>query len=338
MIRDPAPPPLTIVTARADDIRADVLVRAGGGDGSRGTLRPRLTGTLTGPRRGRDTTLPTSVPLVTVDGTAGWSRATCTEPAYWTPEMPNLYRLEARLVDDGRTYADYDLLVGLRRLGVRGRSFRLDGRRWVPRGVSMAAQTFDPGTLRSLVAAAEVRDPDAGLLAAADAAGVAIVARLEDSSGRPLEEAAAVGRIAGWALHPSAMIAVVPRTMPVAVAAAIAGLPRVVRDTMLLAVEVDGTLCPDAEVDRLAASCDCLVVDLPEDGVPHDRWREWPGEKPLVARRRAVGDAGGAAARDGLPVARRRCDLLQAALAAWELAGGDGRPPRDWAGYLVAAW
>ena len=78
---------------------------------------------------------------------------------------------------------------------------------------------------------------------------------------------------------------------------------------------------------------DCIVVDLPPDGLPHDGWRSgssWGSHTPLVAQR--------AVAPGSVVEHRQECDRLQAALAAWGLAEGAHRAPWDWAGYLTAAW
>jgi hypothetical protein len=87
--------PLAILAGRADDMRAEIMVRIS--DCRMGDGPLHLTGTLVGPRRGRDMTLPTTVKLVDVtgdrsaDAAAGhaFARAVFTEPAYWTPELPN---------------------------------------------------------------------------------------------------------------------------------------------------------------------------------------------------------------------------------------------------------
>jgi hypothetical protein len=329
------PPSLAVLTTRADEIRADVLVRVfdaapmddGGG--------ASLSGSLTGPHRGRDTTLPTRVPLRSCADGAAAARASFTEPAFWTPEMPNLYRLEAQLLHGDRPVSAFDCMVGLRRLGIRRRSLWLDGRRWVPRVVGMTGDAFAPQLLRGLHAAAEIRDPDASLLTAADEAGVAIVCRLEDAAGRPFDGETAARRIAAWSLHPAAMIAVVPRGTP-DVAAAI----RVAAAGMLVAVEVDGAQPPEAVAAERVAAADCIVVDLLGEATPHGAWRDPGFEKPLVARSRGPESPGHSRADDrASPDAlRRECDRLQARLAAWEMADADGRMPRDWAGYVVAAW
>lgn len=333
--------PLSILFGRADDMRAEILVRvsvqnAGGGGG-----RLQLEGTLVGPRRGRDMTLPTTVKLVdgVGDRAAGGgamqavARAVFTEPAYWTPELPNLYRLHAEIQREGRPVAVLDRMIGLRRLGVRGRSLWLEGRRWVPRGVTISESGFDPTTLRTQAAAAVVSDPTVEICGDADQAGVAIIARLVDAAGRGLDCEEARERVAAWAVHPSVVMAVVPRTVGMEEAAAIVATARPLKGTMLLGLEIDGTQPPDAVPAAAVGPVDCMVVDLPRDGLPHDGWRAgspWGTERPLVAQR-AV--ASGIAADH-----RQECDRLQAALAAWGLANGATQCVWDWAGYLSAAW
>jgi hypothetical protein len=328
--------PLAILAGRADDMRAEIVVRisgCGAGDGG----RLHLTGTLVGPRRGRDMTLPTTVKLVdatadhaaAADAGQALARAVFTEPAYWTPELPNLYRLHTELQRGDQAVTVIERMVGLRRLGVRGRSLWLEGRRWVPRGVTISPTGFDPTSLRSLSAAAVIDDPADAICAAADQAGVAIIARVADADGSPLDAAGARGRIAAWALHPSVVLAVLPRTANAEESMAIIAGVRPLKGTMLVGLEVDGTQPPDAVLAVAVGVADCIVVDLPRDGLPHDGWRLWKADKPLVAQR-AV--ATGSSAEH-----RQECDRLQAALAAWGLAEGATQLPWDWAGYLSTA-
>jgi hypothetical protein len=332
--------PLAILAGRADDMRAEIIVRISNCV-TRGGERARLEGTLVGPRRGRDMTLPTTVKLVEVTGNhaaaanAGQAlaRAVFTEPAYWTPELPNLYRLEARVQSGDHSLASIDRMIGLRRLGVRGRSLWLEGRRWVPRGVTISPTGFDPMALRSLPAAAVIDDPSDAICAAADQTGVAIVVRLEDLSGRPFDPGVAAERIAAWALHPSVVLAVVPQSAKAEEAVAIIAAARPLKGTMLVGLEVDGTQSPDAVPAAVVGAVDCIVVDLPPNGLPHDGWRSgssWGSHTPLVAQR--------AVAPGSVVEHRQECDRLQAALAAWGLAEGAHRAPWDWAGYLTAAW
>jgi len=331
---------MAILPGRADDMRAEIVVRVAVDATAGESGRLHLSGMLVGPRRGRDMTLPTTVKLVEVTGdhasaaAAGHvlARAVFTEPAYWTPELPNLYRLEARVLSDGQPLAVVDRMIGLRRLGVRGRSLWLEGRRWVPRGATIPTVGFEPTSLRSLHTVAVVRDPSEDVGEAADRAGVAVIARLEDAAGRRLEIPMAVARIKAWALHPSVVLAVVPRTATMD-AAAIVAASRLFRGTMLIGLEVDGTQPPEAVPATVAGGVDCLVVDCPRDGLPHAGWRAgggWAPEKPLLAQR--------AFAATSVAEQRLECDRLQASLAAWGLAAGATQLPWDWAGYLSAAW
>lgn len=339
MVRDatshgPAPS-LAVLLGRADDMRAELLVRMACHGADTADAR-KLEGTLVGPSRGRDMTLPTTVRLAALspggDVAASMvaAKAVFTEPAYWTPELPNLYRLAARLHDGGPPLAIIDRMIGLRRLGVRGRSLWLEGRRWVPRGVSIAATAFDPPVVRSLAAAAVIRDPSAACRAAADRAGVAIIARLEDAAGLPLTLDEAMARIAEWALHPSVMLVVVPRAVNPREAAAIAAAARPLKGTMLVGCEVDGTQPPGIGAEGQPGTADCLVVHLPHESLPHAGWRSPNADVPMIAQRAVVF---GTAAEH-----RQGCDRLQAALAGWGIAAGATRLAWDWAGYLSVAW
>lgn len=300
---------LTVALGACADVRAEVVVR---------TAAPgaRIVGTLTGPRRGRDTTLPVTARLQPMTGGA---RAILTEPAYWTPDLPNLYRLEATIEGIAGSPHAIDRLLGLRRLGVRGRSLWLDGRRWVPRAVA-AAGSDGIAHCKPAALAALVGEPDGSLLAWADEIGVAVLAVV--SSEAAADPAAAAGRIAAWAAHPSAVAAILPAGLPPAAVAAIATASRPRRDTLLLAATVAGAAPPP---ESIPAGIDALAVTIDPDGGPHDAWRVGVAV-PLVAwGREPFAPAAG----------RAPCDALQARLAAWGTAGGRDRLAWDWAGYVV---
>lgn len=302
-------PRIEAVLGRADDMRAEVYVRLfDAAEDSRPTLRGRLSG----PRCTLATTLPTSLRLEDLGGTAPVARVILTEPSYWTPEVPNLYRLEAEALASDAAIARVDRLIGLRRLGVRGRSLWLDGRRWVPRGLALPTAGFDAAQLRAAAVIAVIAEPPEAVCAAADAAGVAVVAVVDPAASA---DRIAAGIVA-WARHPSVMLAVLPRDRG-ADAARIAPL----KGTMLVGLAVDGTATPEP----VPAGVDCLVVHLPEGALPHEAWRDRAPPVPLVACR-----TGGRV----MDVSRAGCDRLQADLAAWGLAGSAAAPPWDWAGYL----
>ena len=314
------PPGLAVALGPCDDMRAEVFVslapRSGSGD-------VRIVGTITGPHRGRDTTLPATSRLTALPRAKASAetiaRAILTEPAYWTPDLPNLYRLEARIDVDGQPAAEVDRLIGLRRMGVRGRSFWLDGRRWVPRGVAVHDGT-DLGALRRGALGAAVTDPGESLLVRADHDGVAVLAMLPgatfDGSGLP-------DRVPAWAAHPSVALAVLPASVAAPQATAFAAAARPLKGTMLLGHVVSGGLPPPSVSPP--PGVDFLVVELDAGHVPHEGWRGGAAV-PLVAWRHDAAAAGSG---------RTPCDALQASLAAWGLAGGLDRLPWDWSGYVV---
>lgn len=321
---------LAIQAGRADEMRAEIGVVIRRAAPVAAALQ--ISGKLTGPIRGRDVTLPTTVRLAGMPELArpdmAAARAVFTEPAYWTPELPNLYRLSAEVREEGSdaVIATFERLVGLRRLGIRGRSFWLEGRRWVPRGVECPRGVFDSDAFRAAHAAAVIDDPVEEVCAAADRAGVAILARLATDAHANTDAAARA--VARWSLHPSVVLVVVPH------GACAPGLVEAVRRkhaTLLVAAEVDGLASPTAVSAELAQGVDCLLVDLPPDGLPHAAWRSAAPPLPLVAWR-AVGIA---PAESGSEVVtwRRTCDRLQADLAAWGSAGGSAGTGWDWAGY-----
>ena len=304
-----AVPEIFVTLGSCDDMRAEVYVRPAG----HVTLGSTIAGSLTGPRRGRDTTLPATsrlMPLSDTVATGPASRAILTEPAFWTPDLPNLYRVEARLEPQGSDSWTADTWIGLRRLGVRGRSFWLDGRRWVPRVV---VGSGDLAAAKEAEVGLATESPADDLLARADEIGVAVVSLLDAGM-------LTAPRIAAIARHPSAMLAVLAADVVDDLADRVAAV-RNAKGTLLLGMAVDGSRPPPA----VAEAADFLVLTLSAHGLPHDGWRS-PPPRPLVAWRTTgpVTVAGGRAA----------CAALQRDLALWGLTSGD-TPPWDWAGYLV---
>lgn len=313
--------PIQVVLGPCTDLRAEVFVRAAiPADGG----RLRLEGTLAGPECRRSITLPVAAGLADMGrGPAGpLARAVLTEPAFWTPDLPNLYRLSIRLKDDGNTVAEVNRWIGLRRSGVRGRSLWLEGRRWVPRGVVREPGTCDVLALRTADVAAMLTDPPEPLLSAADEAGLAVIALTNLPLDRPPPADQLVDRIAAWGMHPSVVIAVLPATLPADTAASLTEAVRRLKGTMLIARVIDGALPPP---DNAATGSDCLLVSLAENALPHAAWRDPKPAVPLIAWRRCA---------DEDRADRSGCDRLQAALAAWRLADGRTHQPWDWAGYV----
>lgn len=305
-----AEPRLTVILGRCDDMRAEVYLRATGLPAA-----AEITGTLSGPQSRFAITLPSDAQFTDMgpaaDGTSAVARAILTEPSYWSPDLPSRYRLRAVVSAAGRSLLSSDRLVGLRRLGVRGRSFWLEGRRWVPRGVPCDPAAFAPASLRESLAVAVIDEPTDAVCEMANDWGVGIVARCR------MDPLAACRR---WTAQPSVMLAVLPRHLSEAQVAEIVAALEPDKGTMLLGFEVDATEPPA----RVPDGVDFLVVAVPARALPHHAWREAAPELPLVAMRPAGGRTDDQ---------RRACDLLQAELAAWR---GDAAVAWDWAGYLVS--
>jgi hypothetical protein len=311
------------VLGRCDTFRAELYLRATMPSGEPGGS---LQGTLTGPECRRATTLPVTARFGPAPGIGSpdtiVARVVLTEPAFWTPDLPNCYRLEATVRVAGAEVATCRQIVGLRRLGVRGRSLWLDGRRFVPRGHGGEADVIDLDVFRQAGLTAVLADPPDELLDRCDSEGVAVIAWLVNA-GRPLTAEAAGLRIAAWAAHPSVLVAILPPNMPADLAAAVlAETNKSTRGTLLIASAVDGTKppCPPPP------GADLMVLALPAERVPHPLWQTENLRLPLIACRSQTSVA-------AVP-SRRPCDSLQADLATWATAAG--RPPTwDWAGHLA---
>lgn len=322
------PPGLVVTLGPCDDMRAEVFVRAARFAAAGSQVGPLgLEGTLTGPQCRRATTLPTTARLVDLGRPAGGerapagvavARAVLTEPAFWTPELPNLYRLQATVRVGTEAAAVIEARVGLRRLGARGRSLRLDGRRWVPRGAMMETGDFDAADLRDRGTVAVMVNPGDATCSHADTEGVAMIAIPEQVDATSPPAAVLTDRIANWALHPAVVMVLLPSGTSAADAAAVAQAVRSVKGTMQLGWQVDGSAPPP----DVPAGIDWLAVGVGLDRRPHAAWHAAAPMVPLVA----CGAGGGG---------RGACDALQAALAAWGLAAGGERVPWDWAGYIV---
>jgi len=310
-----AGPPPELILGPCDEMRAEVFVRLPVPVGCR---RPRLEGTLTGPTSRRGITLPAVFrfqdlgPGPAGDPRLAAARVVCTEPACWTPEQPARYRLDLRLCDADEVVAHHAGDIGLRRLGVRGRSVWFDGRRWVPRIVSA-----DPAAAHAAATVCGVTDPDEDTLATADEVGTPLACLLTDAA-----PSSAAARIARWALHPSVMMVILAAGTSADEATRIATSVGTSRGTVLLGLPQAGADPPPA---ALPEGIQLAVVRLAAGGLPHPGWRAGC-PVPLLAWRETATDA-----------TRQGCDRLQAELAAWGLQGGRERLPWDWAGYAAMA-
>jgi hypothetical protein len=286
-----------------------------------------ITGTLKGPTCRRAITLPVTAKFLSLPSDPSRSdsviaRAVLTEPSYWTPELPSLYQVSARLAVNGLEVATCGRPVGLRRFGVRGRSLWLDGRRFVPRGLLMEECDVDVRHFQAASLTAIVVDPSEAFLEHCDAEGVPVIAILAEASGTPMPVAVAAERIAQWAWHAAVLMAVMPLAVCDGDRDHIAEATRGSRGTLLLAHEVDGSKPPPEP----APAVDGFMVALAANTVPHAAWRAAPPDCSLLVRRpRGVWNV----------VSRSPCDALQAAMAAWRCENESRSAAWDWAGYCV---
>lgn len=317
---------LSLVLGRCDSLRAEVFLRAAlptGGDPTAAVI----TGSLKGPECRRAITLPVTATFLPLPADASHmesvvARAVLTEPSYWTPELPSLYQMKARVVVNGLDIEACEQTVGLRRFGVRGRSLWLDGRRFVPRGLLMLERDIDVRRFREASLTAMVADPSEEFLKQCDAEGVPVIAILADERGSAMCVDVAAERIGTWAWHASVLIAVVPLAARDGEGDRIAAATRRARGTLLLGLEFDGSMPPPST----AIAGDAILVSLAANTVPHPVWRTTPPAVPLLARRPHAPDA---------VVSRSPCDSLQAGLAAWRSGHKTHDAAWDWAGYCV---
>src|SRR5689334_19006876 len=95
-----------------------------------------LAGYVRGPRCLLAETLPVSTSLVDLGaGPTLLARALIPDPCFWSPDLPAIYDVVVELRRGSETIATERREIGLRALGVRGRCFYLDGKKWVLRGV-----------------------------------------------------------------------------------------------------------------------------------------------------------------------------------------------------------
>jgi hypothetical protein len=137
----------------ANDILADLDVFYGDLTAARAYVYARLprpaddtgltlTGQVRGPRCKLAQTLPVTSPLVDLGpGPTLLARALVPDPVFWTPDLPAIYDVTVNLLRGTEIIATERRQIGLRSLGIRGRSLFLNGKRWVLRGVWTSSTT-----------------------------------------------------------------------------------------------------------------------------------------------------------------------------------------------------
>jgi hypothetical protein len=253
-------------------------------------------------------TLPHRYPLRRRED--GVLEALIVDPCCWSPALPACYQLYAREAGGDGDGREYRRVVGFRRMQPFRQSLRLEGTRWVLRGVHR--RLADPAELSGWHALSTVLvtgQPNEELCDRADREGVMVVAR-EECSGRRTTGSATeqrVARLQQLADHPSLAMVLVEDP-----AAALG--PELRRGTphLLVAAIYDPTRDqpPPEWAHVLVCEADRLVEASPEQASRISI--------PMIARRMLSKEP-------DLPVARAACDRLQRELA----------PRYDLAGYIV---
>jgi hypothetical protein len=174
----------------------------------------KLSGHLTGPECKFAHTLPARIPFMDrgSDGTL-LAEAIVPDPCFWTPELPFLYRAELQLNSHQSVVERRDGIVGIRRLGVRGRELYFEGKRFVLRGIGAHFDSKDPSEsdmafLRQSWTAAMVSWPDTTFCKLASQCGMLLIADLR-TSGTEANHNTAAGTVRSVAQWPAVVMAIV---------------------------------------------------------------------------------------------------------------------------------
>jgi len=169
-----------------------------------------LTGQVRGPRCLQAETLPVTSPLVDLGpGPTLLARALIPDPCFWSPDLPAIYDVTVNLLRGQEIVATGRRELGLRALGVRGRSFALEGKRWILRGVSTSSTVAKlPRQWHEVLASYVTVQVDEGQLAEASQWGSLAVVELDCA------EHEAAERLRLLSLHPAVALVVIRGTLP----------------------------------------------------------------------------------------------------------------------------
>lgn len=272
-----------------------------------------IAGTLTGPKSRHSRTLQANYSVRKMGaGTDRLAEVMVTDPCFWTPEQPFLYRLDLEIRDRDHAVHRFARLVGIRRWAVDRSDLRLDGRRTVLRGM-VVPRHVDAGDLLPAARKAEVAlvvsRPDDALCEEASQLGVALVADLRGEE----DVATLTQSLLQAGCWPAVMLALLdsaPHAERSPDEPPLAGMST----GMIVAQSVSPT-CADS-VAAMASGGGGLVVELGEGERPPVWLADQKQPAIAICRRQSYAD----------PLsARAACDRLQAELA----------PQFDLAGYFV---
>ena len=202
------PETVELFSGEATTAEARVYARIQSDDpAERNSSAIRISGQLIGPVCEFSQTLPAKHQFIEFQGTdrqpAALAQAIVPDPCFWTPELPFLYRAELQLHIDGEI-ATVNRIVGIRRLGMRGKSLFFDGKRFVLRGwqegrmQNAECKLFlerHQEFLRETWTALVVANPDDEVCEFASRRGILLVADLIDEGDSPIDS---LRRVARW--------------------------------------------------------------------------------------------------------------------------------------------
>jgi hypothetical protein len=169
-----------------------------------------LVGQVRGPRCLQAETLPVTSPLVDLGpGPTLLARAVIPDPCFWSPDLPAIYDVTVHLLRGQEIIATARRELGLRALGVRGRNFALEGKRWILRGVSASSTVATlPRLWREVVASYVTGHAKDDCLAEASQWGSLAVVELDCA------EHDAAEQLRRLALHPAVALVVIRGSLP----------------------------------------------------------------------------------------------------------------------------
>jgi hypothetical protein len=210
---------LEIFTGSANPAEARVYAQAALEKSHRDAMKNfQITGHLIGPQCEFAHTLPARIPFLPRSSNQTLlAEAVVPDPCFWTPELPFLYQAVLQ-VSDNQTSArmEENKIVGIRRLGIRGRELFFDGKRFVARGVYRnfgdRLPEFDELTFaRETWTAALVVWPSSELCELASRLGLMLIADLRAATYTCNDQSIsdALRRIGTW---PAVIMAIVDRS------------------------------------------------------------------------------------------------------------------------------
>jgi hypothetical protein len=279
-----------------------------------------LSGTVRGPRCLHAQTLPLAVPLVDAGpGPTLLAKAIVPDPVFWSPDLPAIYDVTINLQRGAEIVASDRREIGLRSLGVEGRSLILGGQKWVLRGISTDSTNavrprFWHDESVALVLASGVREHPDGAAPLTDKEPY----READASRSPLAEASQWGALSIFPVSAGdaqTQLRELSRFPGAAIAVFRDKLPPDIRPGQVAPNILIAQMITAGDLSRIDPRIDLLLAD--------SRWLTTSSiaiaaAKPVIASRRLQRPV-------DLAQARAECDKLQRDLA----------PFGQFAGYIV---